>query len=333
MSQPVGFIRDLIEHGLQVLSAGLTQYPEFNSGGKYDEKNNYFATANNLGLGFLQTPGLQWIAEMYFQEMLNAILSYEAQSGKKVNKGMVYANLGISQIRNGRLDDGIANLFTAEYEDRQLNGLENWEISDTTLWWQFEFLVASFISSFVGDDILSEFCIDRNFWERLLKELDQQDRIFLDGTILALHKNWEVFQEAETRGIEQNIYTLGRLHTGLRDLCLSVESLLRHKQGINGPCNLDALLDNALKNKGTGFSRERKGKPSIKDLKEFLASLDQVVREVDDPHLRRIYCLQIYRNFTVHRFEMTEKAFFERYRNILKDVFGAILYLKSVGAI
>jgi hypothetical protein len=327
MSQPVGFVRDLIEHGLQLLGAGLNQYPEFNPDGKYAEKNHYFAVANNLGLGFLQTPGLEWVAEMYFQVMLDNILRYEEQSGKKVNKGMVYANLGISQIRNGKLDEGIADFFAAEYEDRQYEGLEDWDILDTTLWWQFESLVVNSVFSFVGEDVISEFHMDENSWKRLFKEMGRQDRIFFDGTVLVLWRNWEIFQTSEERQVEQNAYTLGQLYSGLRDLCLSIESLLRHKQGIKGPCNLDSLLRNA------GYSREDKGKPSINDLEKFMASLDQVIREVDDLHLRRIYCLQIYRNFTVHRFEMTEKAFFERYSSILTDVFGAILYLKSVGAI
>ena len=324
---------DLIEQGLQLLHRGLTEYPEGHPERAYREKNFYFNDANNFGYGFLRRDDLRWFAEIYYQKMLDEILIYEARSEKRENKGIVYANLGISQIWNGKLDDGIANFFAAEYEDLPYVKRDNWDILDTKLWWQFESLVAQFISSFVGEDVLSEFRIDEEFWKEILfKEMQRQDRIFFDGTVLALYRNWDVFRRTKEREVEQNAYTLGQLYSGLRDLCLSTLSLLRHKRGLDSG-ELAVLLENALRDKGIGYPQEPKLETSANSVSLFLKNLDRIIRDANNSQVLRIYCLRLCRNFTIHNSEMIEEQFFEKYELVLGNVFAAILYLKTVGAI
>ena len=64
----------------------------------YNEKNIYFNAANNTCLGtFWQTEQFG-LAELYYEDMLRIINDYEKKNNCNFNKGMLYANLGISKI-------------------------------------------------------------------------------------------------------------------------------------------------------------------------------------------------------------------------------------------
>jgi len=83
--------------GLEWLNDDMEMNAPFDPNQLYDEKNRYFGRAVTPGLVFLRT-GQYGTAEIYFKKMLERILEYERAKGKKFNKGMVYANLGIAQM-------------------------------------------------------------------------------------------------------------------------------------------------------------------------------------------------------------------------------------------
>jgi hypothetical protein len=337
---------DLIRYGLNLLREDMDRFPSFDPTRPYDEKNLYIARANAPGLGLLQS-NLHVLAEVYFRAILAEILGYEQANSKNFNKGMVYANLGIAQIYSGKFDEGIANFLTAEQEDRPVVS-SDWTILNTSLWEQFEQLIVRQVLTLVSaSDANLRFRVDEAFLRTLFRGLEVQDRIFLEGTILTLYINLELHRRLEERKIGSNAYTRGRLYSGLKDLCLLTESLLREKHVKDDPTKagksieLKKLLKIALSKDGLTYPKNEVWLWA-NSLSQFLERLEGIFDNTDenDIQIRWVHCLHLLRNFTGHHFAHSEdekspkgRTFFGLYENVLSNVLSAILYLKLIKAI
>ena len=139
----------LIQVGLSFLREDFPNNPSADECNEYEEKNWYFNRANEVGIRLIDSRNY-WEAERYFAAMLQGIGRYEKLSGKRFNKGIVYANLGISQIANGKIDIGIANLLTAEEEDRDITK-GDFDVLTSSLWIPFERKAANLFFTRAGN--------------------------------------------------------------------------------------------------------------------------------------------------------------------------------------
>ena len=129
-------IEQLIKEGLDILVKNMELCPPFNPSKPYDEKNQYFLEVAKLSSPLFQYKGLVAPAERYYRKMLDAILEYEDRNAKVFNKGIVFANLGIAQIANGNLDEGINYLLMADGEDAAFT-VNPHGVLEGELWHQF----------------------------------------------------------------------------------------------------------------------------------------------------------------------------------------------------
>jgi hypothetical protein len=105
--------------------------PGYDFSRDYREKNAYFNRANNLCMD--RATGLwekqieipldsncilklsQWDAvKQYYEAMRLLVETYEQETGKRFNKGMLYANLGIAMIAGGQRESGIFYMMAAD---------------------------------------------------------------------------------------------------------------------------------------------------------------------------------------------------------------------------
>ncbi len=341
-------VDDLIQQGLTLLREDMERYDSFDPTRDYDEKNAYFLRAQELG-----DPLLGWrqydIAERFFGTMLRSIPDYERASGKHFNKGIVYAYVGIVQIASGKLDTGIAHLLTADWEDRDFIPKVGHGILNTHLWQQFERpMIFDYLIGFSSNpDAALGFIIDEDFLVDLFQGMEKQDRIFLEGTIWALREN---LRQDE---VCSNVYTWGQLYSGLKDLCLLTETLLRKRQIQDGVISArdrimlgddrrrrrPGLLTNALTGQSIGYPQSDLS-TSANDLQEFVDNLENILTNANNAELRRVYCLHLVRNFTGHHFDLSDRVtspgsrtFFDMYEVVLVNVLSAILYFEFINAI
>jgi hypothetical protein len=328
----------------------MARYPSFDSTKPYEEKNEYFNELARRGEEELFSRKLHWIAERYYGKLLSVILDYEQANNKHFNKGMVFADFGISEMATGKFDAGIAHLLSADEEDRPF--VQNTHgILDIRLWEQFEvpIVFGYLIRINKNTDSALDFKVDETFLNHLFREMSQQDRIFLEGTIWALTDNLYL------NNVTPNVYTRGRLYSGLKDLCLLTESLIRKKQiashiifqasritlgdRIGRGQRQPGLLMNALAHQNIGYPQEGIN-VSANDLQELVNNLEYILNNVSSVEVRRVYCLHSVRNFTGHHFDLSEnivsptgRTFFEMYETTLNNILSAILYFKHISAI
>lgn len=331
---------DFLQNAVDMLQRNLDLYPAFDTSKSYSEKNQYFVELAELGERCLMMVGKISAAETYFDKLKKVILKFEQDNNKVFNKGMVYADLGIAQIANHKLDAGVAHLLAADEEDRPFvhdpHGILN-----TNLWRQFErpnvfrFLIA--LNNQPDSNL--RFQVGEAFLDRFFASMAFQDRLFLEATIWALYDNLSINQ------LLPNTYTRGKLYSGIKDLCLLTESLLRKHQialGLiqaNKQVMLGSLLASALGNKKINYPQVS-STSRANNLQDFVNNLEIILSNGDSPELRRISCLHLIRNFTGHHFDLADsivspsgKSFFDMYDRSLVNVLSAILYLYDIGEI
>ena len=333
-------VQSFIQEGVNLLRKNMASHPSFDPNRPYEEKNAYFVELARWGEEQLFLKRLHWVAEIYFKTLLDEILNYEQMHNKHFNKGMVYANLGIAQMAIGKVDVGIAHLLAADEKDRPFvqdpHGIIN-----TRLWKQFEqHIVIDYLTGFNQDaDAMLNFSVNESFLENFFADMDLQDRLFIEGTIWALRDN------LQQNDLVPNVYTRGRLYSGLKDLCLLTEALLRKKQVSDGTIQtgdqimLAALLTKALSNRKIGYPQSGLN-TSANDLQAFVNNLENILNNSNSPEIRRVYCLRLVRNFTGHHFDLSDtivsqsgNSFFDMYKPALVNILSAILYFKHINAI
>jgi hypothetical protein len=339
--------------GDSVLSEDLAKSKPYNHekpDGSYDEKNLYFNRANVAGIPLLNM-GVTGLSKIYYWKLLNQITAYE-KSKFKLNKGMVSANLGVSDLAEGDIDGGIAHLLWASYEDRYwIKASYTYDAFQMKLYTQFangetrdgssqfggpapHVLLETAVQAY---NMLASAKFTKNSIFGELKDNDEH-RAILEGALWTIARNLPILEE-EHRTIfdkgQNNIYTRLRLFNGLVDLCRFIELRIRHHE--NPPREvkmLGQLFDYTFGNKSlTWFNN---------DVKRNIRS-PQTGTEFDD-FLKNCHglgfpssnILQLWgtRNYSVHVCDPKTPYLFSNFARIFNDIIAAyIFYLQHKGVI
>jgi hypothetical protein len=332
--------QQFINHYRTILLTNLEDYPAFDPTSPYPEKNAYFEKISSETANLFGYDGLVPDAEQFYRTMVDTIVEYEKQHGKIFNKGIVYANLGIVLISHDNIDEGIHFLLLADKED-SLYQHNPHDILNGILWKQFEDrrIIPHLLQLNANPDASLHFPIDEAFILNFLTSLELPDRLLLETTL------WMIYRNIEFNQVNSNDYTRGKLYSGLKDLCLLTESLLRKKQRLQGIVNptaqvtLGTLFNNVLPGLGVGYPHI--GLPmGANSLQDFVNKVEHILITAPSPEIRRIYCLHIVRNFTGHHFDVSSHIrtpngheFFDLYSATLTNTVATIFYLAQTSLI
>ena len=339
----VGF-KFLIRSGKLMVMEDMQKYPAFDPNRPPKEKNYYFDRANeNIGRPLLRN-GLIEFSERYYSEMLKTILNFEKQTGKNFNKGMVYANLGVSQMALDNFDQGIANLLKAHEEDKAFHG-SNYEkpLFQGPLYSQFE---KNIIEYLINNGQLfatqASVIVDETFITELLNSLSFDNRLLFTSTIRSISQNINILKE------NNNTFTRGRLFSDIKNLCLFVEDVMKRKAKSTGMSvtkntTLKDFIEYLVDHQVKAILNDKTTDPSTTDWRklttagnigDFDANLQQIYKfsgTVESFFAKCFLYLGAARNFSGHNFETSESYFFENFQDILRHILGTVLYLRHHG--
>lgn len=322
-------LSDLIRSGMSMLQEDMEKYPAFDKTKPYSEKNLYFNRANIIGIPLIHS-GSYDSAEKYYSRMLETIRQFETQHSKIFNKGMVHANLGISQIGSDKIDQGFANLLKAFEEDEPFHasGYEP-AFFQSPLFTQFESGIVDYVKDkaqlFASDESVM---IDESIVSKLLLSLDIDNRFLFTVTIWNIRRNYEILINND------NTFTRGRLFSGIKDLCLFVEDKIRRKVKLKpGQIKmLKNLLDDMFSSEPwkSVLDVNWRSLTSAGDITNFESNLGKIFK-ITDVKARRFLLLGAVRNFSGHIFNVKGSYFFTRFDDIFKNILGTVFYLMSQG--
>jgi len=296
----------------------LSSFDPVNPYEDYDCKNLYFSAANKLCQFSLWRQGLYAFAEKYYRTMLGEIKQFESSNGYNHNKGMVYANLGIAQAIQLRIDEGFANILKALDEDRgyfQKGRKPDEEFFNSILFQQLEKVIVlnpliNQINELKND---GETCPTA---EKFLKSLaDPHQRIFFEYTYAKVVENYEVLNE------KPNNFSANRLIAYLQDMCLFAEDFLK-KKGYIG------MLNNLL---STAFSGVNLSGCSTHSNQELNDTIENIYGETNkrDRALRMLYTL---RNFSSHNISACKSGDFipSNFSEVFNEILRAVILIYNL---
>jgi hypothetical protein len=314
------------ELGKQILSHNMKYckeklgLPPFDPDSPYEDyecKNLYFSAANNLCQYSLWRHGLYNFAERYYREMLETIKQFEDDTYNH-NKGMVYANLGISQAIQLKIDEGFANILKALDEDRgyfEEGKKPTEEFFNTKLFLQLEKIIVldSLMNHVIALKNEGETCPTA---EEFLKGLlDPDQRIFFEYTYAKILENHNVWKEKPNR------FSANRLIAYLQDLCLFAEDFLKRK-GYSG------MLNNLISSAFSGIYLSGCGADSYEDLNDKLEKMYGEANKKD----RALRMLLTMRNFSSHNISAGESGDFilKNFAEVFTEILRAVICIYNL---
>jgi hypothetical protein len=336
---------DALSNGIAQLREGMESAKYYDHDNPNDEykknygkKNEYFDKPNGIGAPFLQE-GITGVSKMYYWNLLNAINEYEDQNGKKLNKGMISANLGVSALSEGDVDGGIAWLLWAEQEDRYWSKDPERSIFKSKLYTQFpEGTYREGVSQF-GEEapwvslnrIVTEYnaCFsDSVKLEDIFRELESssEHRSLFEGSIWVIHRNLALLKaEKKYRifGNNNNIYTRLRLFDGMTGLCRFVEFRMKNHEKITGMLGellITVFKDETWFKKHVGNVSKRAEKPE-----DFDNKIKEWLMKYGEPE-RSFLVLWTLRNYATHTCDPDTPFFFEHIEDVLREVLISYIY-------
>ena len=333
-----------VEIGMGMLLDDLKNANTYNHNspaGKYEDKNVYFNRANIVGYPFLVRK-ITCLSKDYYWKMFNIITDFEKSKKILLNKGMVCANLGVSDLAEGDIDGGIAHLLWAGYEDRgwsKTSYIHN--IFQSPLYTQFaegrqrkgtsqfggpapHVLLETAISDF-NTTFKTSLTKDKVFHE--LKDNDEH-RAVLEGALWTLARNLPLLDE-ETAKIfnskKHNIYTRLRLFNGLVDLCRFIELRMRyHEKPPNKVRTLGQLIRYIFNNESwfkKEVERNYKKPQTAQEFDGFVKATIQLRAPANN-----VLLLWVTRNYSVHISDVETPYFFDNFVEVFQSIVGFYLF-------
>lgn len=304
-------------------------------------KNNYFNQANYVCNSSLWQLDLYDLCERYYARLLSEIKKYEMDNSTNFNKGMVYANLGVSQIAQGKIDKGFANILKAQIEDKPCHKTDpSYSVFKNPLYMQFEDGKEGLEG--IKDYVLKHSqlyqkeeskTIDKALLGKLVLSMDTDSHILFISVVEKIRRNFEILADKDNR------FTRLQIFLCLQDLCLAVENALKTKNRIAG--DLKNLVDALFSKKKLGrrllwkriFDDNYPSLSHASSVSELRDSLKKILKEINDNKARRLLICCLVRNFSAHNLDVGDDYIFKKKELIFDNVISSILFLYDSGYI
>jgi len=298
----------------------------------YDEKNEYFNIANDICRISLWDSKLYDLCERYYATLLQEIKRYEMSKSTNLNKGMVYANLGVTQAAQGKIDEGFANILKAHIEDEPYHKTDPARsVFTLELYTQFEDKIKIYIlhhSMLYQKEESAR--VDKVFVDGLVASLDTDSRLLFVTQVEKIRRNLEILSDKDNR------FTRLQIFLSLQDICLSVENSLKVKNGLTD--TLKPILDKLFSKKS---GRPKAWKPAF-DNKYPLTKADKSLKlqknlnsilSISDSKARRLLICCAVRNFSAHNLDVGNDYIFRIIEQILDNILSCIFFFREAGCI
>jgi CRISPR/Cas system CSM-associated protein Csm2 small subunit len=336
----IGELDLVFQQGVQRLDFGMDQWrnvdkmPSFDSTARkppysWKEKNHYIDASNNLwDIHVWQKMHIHpSISELYYAALLRRIKEFtKSNEGSDFNKGIVYANLGVAQSAQMKLEEGFANILKALIEDYPYSDTDpQSSVWKSPLFTQFEKeYVRKPLQAMISQLNIAAISSVADFVESFLSSLSNDQRAFFEYTFIRVMRNQEIWKEKE------NGLTANRLLAYTQDLCLFNEDFLKSKFANPGAYgDLERLLTEAGKQVAR-FSVDLND-CGASDMTELDRKLPLLLYNPNQPEkcLRTLLTL---RNYSSHNVGGGSSAncFYSCYDEILRELIRAIYEITSL---
>jgi len=293
----------------------------------YGDKDLYMSASNNLWylVAWQREPALD---EIYYKALLGTANMFMQKEEFLFNRGIVYANMGVAQATQMKIDEGFANILKALIEDSiYLEGTPEDNVFKRKLLTQFEdvYVKNTFQMILVKLNIV-EIPKAKDAVDALFDTLGSHQRIFLDYTFSRMMQNQAIWHD------KPNSFTANRLLAYAQDFCLFCEDFLKSKfstsklSSIMNKRNRNyVLLSDLIAEAFPSVDMTRCGADTMDDLDDVLEA--ELEKQAEPETCLRV--LLTLRNYSSHNIggESWNYIFYRRYDRILDELVRAMWHI------
>jgi len=294
----------------------------------YDDKNKpMYHPVQQMG-GFLLNRGLYPIAEEYWKHIDDEIQDFNKSTGKRVNRGIPLANTGVSQIAQGKIVEGLFNIYHGYQDDQEcLKHISSVSIdpekdmANSVLFTQFEErqtrkLFGSIVSKFQNVFQNPLTISDLNLFITSL----QSDKKLLFYMVIYRYSFASDLNNQLTTVISRS-----EIIRSMAELALWFEDEMKRKNTALRGHTLVEILDQKV-----GQLNPTRGQfTSSTDLNELLNKISSALSNGSSLEITNARIIGCLRNFAGHNLDVQDHAFFQMSDEVFARMLSFIMYSKS----
>jgi hypothetical protein len=315
-------IEYLVEYGRNLLRESVSRL-KTTKVATYEDKNRHINDSiRQMGM-FLSTRGLYNISEIYWVNITEETkqINKKLKLNPPLNMGISLANTGVYQLAQGKVEEGLFNLYSAHEEDRRiLEQLQHREtdpsknLVSSILYTQFEQIILAWLY----DSVIQPFnslCVvfpSKEQLNLLFSETSPIKRIQLFGIVSSFKQ--AISQESEL----SNSISRRTILNAFSDLGIWIEDETKKTNPSAG------YLFNTFQ-EILNFSGFTTGSTTLDQLEGNLQNLESSVTNQDEINAKTTILI---RNFSEHNFNCDSHNFFSKTERYLARVFFSLFFLK-----
>lgn len=296
----------------------------------YEDKNKPIDGYTQMMGTWLLNRGLYGVSESYWANIDSEIVNFNKTDNKNVNRGISLANLGVSQLAQGKVIEGLFNLYKAYDNDRSclahLSGVTidpEKDLPTSDLYTQFENIqISNFFQDILSKNIqVFSTTLSEGDFKSYVLSLSPEKKILLFITLYRFSFSYSLNSELS------NPVNRGEILRSLSELALWYEDELKRKNS-----SLSGTLGDMLQTLfSTPINSTRGEYTAASSLTELETKINSAVSNTTDVNFANARITTCVRNFTGHNFEFQNHNIFNLSGEIIARMFSLIMYSSAQG--
>lgn len=294
---------------------------------KYEDKNKpIYSPIQQMGM-FLLNRGLYPIVEEYWRQIDQEIQDFNQTTGKRVNRGIPLANIGVAQVAQGKVIEGLFNIYSGYQDDKEcLQYLSNVSIdpekdmANSVLFTQFEERQTSRLFHTIVDKFQSVFPaqLTENDLAAFIQNLHSDKKLLLYMTIYRFSFALSLDNQLTT------VISRSEILRSLAELALWFEDELKRKD----PDLLGQTLIQILDQKVGQLNPTRGQFTNSTNLNELSTKITSAIGTNDGLVITNARIIGCLRNFAGHNLDVQKHIFFQMSSEVFARMLSFIIYSK-----
>ena len=323
-------LEEIIEYAKVLQSGDLKRIMNDYVINEYSDKNKHINSSITAFSNEMFSSGYFNSAEKLWLAIDGVIDDFNKEYNTKFNRGIALANIGIAQIAEDRVVDGLCNLYNAHVNDREsvkhLFSIDPETMPSSVLFTQFEKECIGWLYNKIFQKFKHVFLIfpSKQDVNSFVNSLQYDKKIFLFLIFWRFKKSY--FWNASIK----NFISRSEILRSLSDLAVWYEDELKKKDTLL----FGKTLGQCMINKFGDYNNGKQGKYSkVNDLVELKNKTNDAFREHKDIVMQNVCVMSLVRNFSGHNFQVEDKVFFDISDEIFSRMFALIIESNRRGII
>lgn len=298
---------------------------------EYTDKNKYLSQPiQQMGMWLLNR-GLYPISEEYWKNIDEELQDYFLHSGRRVNRGIPLANMGVSQIAQGKVIEGLFNIYKAHHDDKEclshLPGVQvdpEQDLLVSDLYTQFEQIQIRtlFLSIIRRHQSVFETPISMQDIENFYRSLTPDKKLLLFLVTYRFSFSFSLYRELT------NPIARSEVVRSLSELALWLEDEFK----VHDPSLRGSMFVNILNTKLRANLNPVRGQfTDASSLTELHSKIQAAIATGGDLRLVNARIAASVRNFAGHNVEIQDNVFFQICDEVFARIFSLIVTCRNAG--